>query len=189
MKTLTLFFFIIFTATLTATAQITKGNWLVGGSGSFSTSTATSENTDGTENTQKSIGSQINPNLGYFLSDKLAVGLDLSLSFSNPAGSDNSNWAIGLGPFLRYYFLPEDNQINLFSQASVRFNNGLSEINRDSKSTTLGLSAGGVVFFNNSVGLELSLNYEDRTFKRANNPDSKLNSLFLGLGFQIHLEK
>ena len=189
MKTLTLFFFIILAATLTSNAQITKGNWLVGGSGSFSTSTFTSENTDGSESKQKGTSLRISPNLGFFISDRFAVGLDLSLNFANSEGRDNSNWAIGLGPFVRYYFLPEDKLINIFSQTSIRFNNGLSEINKDSKSTTFGLSAGGVIFFNSSVGLELSLNYEDITVKRANSNNRNTDIFFVGLGFQIHLEK
>ena len=184
----TLFFFIALCLCLTLNAQLTKGNWLVGGTANFETSTSIVENNAGGESKSTSFGFQLLPNLGYFVADRFAVGLDVSVFFGNPEGSDNSNWSLGGGPFMRYYFLENDNLINIFGETYFTYSSGLNDIDND-KWTTLGFSSGGVLFFNSSVGLELSLNYVTISTKRDNGRDSTWNRFFLGIGFQIHLEK
>jgi hypothetical protein len=185
----TLFFFIVLSLSLTLNAQLTKGNWLVGGTANFETSTSIVENNAGSESKSTSIGFQLLPNLGYFIAKRFAVGLDISVFFGNPEGSNNSNWNLGGGPFIRYYFLENDNLINIFGETYFTYSSGFSDRNNNTKSTTLGFSSGGVLFFNSSVGLELSLNYVTSATERNNGRDSKWNRFFLGLGFQIHLEK
>ncbi|WP_324720029.1 hypothetical protein [Salinimicrobium sp. HB62] len=184
----TLFLLVILATSLTLNAQITERNWIVGGSGSFTSSTAISEDTSGREIQSKATGIALDPNIGYFLMDKFAVGLDMGIGFSNPPERNNSNWSLGIGPFVRYYFLKSENLINLFSEANFLYSTGLSKINGDRTSTRFGLSTGGVLFFNSSVGLELSLNYTDTTSKRDGLFDSEFKDFFVGLGFQIHLE-
>lgn len=185
----TLFFFLVLVTSLTLNAQITKGNWLVGGNGSFTSSTATSEDNSGNEIESKGTGLRLNPNIGYFLADKFSLGLDTSINFSNPQGNDNSNWTLGLGPFICYYFLESDKRVNLFSEANYIFSTGLSELNNDLKSSAFGFSVGGVLFFNSSVGLELSINYTNSTVRREGSSYSNSKNIFIGLGFQIHLKK
>lgn len=185
----TLFFFLVLTFSLTLNAQITKGNWMVGGDGSFTSSIATSEDSSGNEIESKGTGLRLNPNIGYFFADKFAFGLDTSINYSNPQGNNNSNWSLGLGPFVRYYFLENDKRINLFGEANYIFSTSLSEQNNDLKSSAIGFSLGSVLFFNSSVGLELSLNYTDSTVKRKGSANSNSKDIFVGLGFQIHLEK
>ena len=68
----TLFFFLVLATSLTLNAQITKGNWLVGGDASFNSTTV--NDSDGNE-TGKSNGIRIYPNIGHFFFDKFAVGL------------------------------------------------------------------------------------------------------------------
>lgn len=185
----TLFFFLILTISLTLNAQITKGNWLVGGNGSFYSSTTISEDSFGNEIESKGTSLRMNPNIGYFISDKFAAGLDLTISFANSEGANNSNWALGVGPFIRYYILEPDKLINFFGEANFSYSLGLSEINKGNYSTLYGLSAGSVLFFNSSVGLELSLNYADTTSRRDGSTDTSLKNFFIAIGFQIHLEK
>jgi len=185
----TLFFFLVLATSFSLNAQITKGNWLVGGNGSFSSSTATSEDNSGNKIESKATGLRLNPNIGYFLADKIAFGLDTSINFSNPQGNENSSWTLGLGPFIRYYFFDNDKIVNLFSEANYIFSSGISEQNNDLKSSAFGLSVGGVLFFNSSVGLELSLNYTDSKTRRDGSADANFNNLQIALGFQIHLKK
>ncbi|MBU2927630.1 outer membrane beta-barrel protein [Winogradskyella psychrotolerans] len=185
----TLFFFLVLTISLSLNAQITKGNWLVGGSGSFTSTTATSEDNLGNEFESIATALQLRPNIGYFLTDKFATGLNIGVNLSNSPGRDNSNWSMSVGPFARYYFLKPENRVNLFGEASFSYGNGLSEINKDRNTTSYGFSTGGVLFFNSSVGLEMSLNYTDSTSRSDGSSDTNFKNLFLGLGFQIHLEK
>lgn len=185
MKTL----FLVLVLSLNLNAQITKGNWLVGGNGSFGSSTATSKDNSGNEIESKATGLQLNPNIGYFLTNKFVAGFDLSVDFANSQGQNNSNWSIGLGPFVRYYFLDNDKRINIFGETNFIYGTGLSATNKDRNSTRFGFSAGSVLFFNSSVGLELSLNYTDTKSKSDRSSDTNFKNLFVGLGFQIHLEK
>ena len=185
----TFFFCIVFVCSLVVNAQITKGNWLVGGSGSFSISYSSFKDSSGNEIRTEGTGLQLRPNIGYFISDRFATGLRLNLGFSNSPGRNNSNWGAGLGPFVRYYFLDINNRINILSEANFSYGRGLSQINNDNSSTSFGFSSGVVLFFNSSVGLELLLNYTDSTSRRDGRNDSNSNLLFVSLGFQIHLEK
>jgi hypothetical protein len=57
-------------------AQITKGNFLVGGSGYFSKYKSTIVN-DNSGEAQKGVGLQIAPNIGYFVVDNFVTGLGL----------------------------------------------------------------------------------------------------------------
>ena len=185
----TLFFFLILATSLSTNAQITKGNWLVGGSGSFSSIIAESKNSMGEEIETHSSGLQINPNIGYFLADKFVAGLDLGINLANSQGPDNSNWSLGFGPFVRYYFLKPEKLINIFSEANFSYGFGLSEFNKDRNSTGYGLGAGSVLFFNSSVGLEFSVNYTDTVSRDNSDSDSNFKNFFVALGFQIHLEQ
>jgi len=110
----TLFFFLALTTSLALNAQITKGNWLVGGDATFNSSTV--HDKDGNE-TGKSSGIRIYPNIGHFFFDKFAVGLTPSF-FYGETKNGPSNIGYGIGPFARYYFLKSDNRINLFADAN-----------------------------------------------------------------------
>jgi hypothetical protein len=166
-------------------AQITKGNWMVGGSGSFTTTKSYFENNN-VETTQTVTGLNIDPNIGYFVFDKFAIGTAATFNFTNPKGRDNSTYGYGLRPFIRYYFLKPEKIINVFSQASYGFYEGRSQ-NGDfsSRSDQYEFKAGPAIFFNSSVALELTLNY----YAAKNSENDKYNYFSLGIGFQIHLEK
>ncbi|MFK5108799.1 hypothetical protein ACI394_30215, partial [Klebsiella pneumoniae] len=58
-------------------AQITKGNWLVGGSGSLR-SINTSNSSPGISTSSKRLDIIISPSIGYFIIDKFALGLRAS---------------------------------------------------------------------------------------------------------------
>jgi len=185
----TFFFFLLLTMSLSINAQITKGNWLVGGNGNFSSVTSTSFNSSGNETESKGSGMQIRPNIGYFLLNKFATGLGVNVNYVSSRGTNTTNWSIGASPFVRYYILKNDNRYNIFGEANFSYNTGLSKINNDSTSTSVGLSTGGVVFFNSSVGLELTFNYANGTSRRDGVKARESKQFFIGLGFQIHLKK
>jgi len=180
---------IVFIISLTVQSQITKGNWMVGGSGSYIHNTTDTE----VGNVKRSVLT-IMPNIGYFVKDKFVIGSTLSYNRSknyykdvqlNETNSYTKNYGIGL--FSRYYFLKSDKIINVFTQ--VYFEKVFSEHNiggvAKENGHNYGLKVGQVIFFNNSVGLEFSVDYEKR--KSSDNYNADL--IKVGLGFQIHLEK
>jgi hypothetical protein len=186
MKTTKLFFILTLFSFLTSNAQITKGNWMVGGTGNFSSYESTYKS-NGNEITNKGIGINISPKIGYFLADKFVIGTSLSIGYTKPKESDNS-FGYGIGPYARYYFLNVDRHVNFFTEVNYIFGETKSGDNK-SKSNGYGLKAGSVFFFNNSVGLEVSLDYNSSKLAPNNSDNSTYNNLQIGLGFQIHLEK
>ena len=184
MKTIKLFFIATILFTISANSQITNGNWMVGGSGNFTNYKSTFQSNN-TEITQTGSGLTISPNLGYFIADNVALGTIVSFSFSNPSGDNNNSHGYGISPFVRYYFRKSDKMINPFLQTSYSFNEGKSDSGGSNKSTGYTIKGGSAIFFNSSVALELSLNYDSSKF----NSDVKSNNFTVGIGFQIHLEK
>ena len=163
-------------------SQITKGNWMVGGNGLFSSQ---SENLRGTNVNGLNIG--LLPGIGYFFIDKFAGGARISFYYNKLQynGVASSSTQLGLGPFLRYYFLNPENRVNLFAETYYQYafisGSNLKSYNEN----TFRFSAGPVVYFNSSVGLEFTLNYE---LFNSNSTNTDAKTFFLGIGFQIHLE-
>lgn len=180
------FFISVLLLTLSSNAQITKGNWLVGGSGNISSYENKYIN-NGTEVSNKGLGINISPNIGYFFINKFVAGANISIGYTKPQGYENSS-SYGIGPFVRYYFLKEDKRINLLAQANYSFGATKSGINK-SQSNGYGFKAGPVIFFNSSVALEVTLDYNSSKLIPNNSSSSSYNNFQVGLGFQIHLEK
>src|SRR5215216_1991973 len=126
MKKFIILFLLLFFLT-ESYSQITKGNWLVGGSGTLSRQ---QEKLIGSE--VKSTTIQLSPDLGYFIFDKFSAGLTPAFGYIN-LKTDNyhsktTSWAVG--PFVRYYFLPAENRTNLFVGTAYQY---LSSSNGDSQ--------------------------------------------------------
>jgi len=159
-------------------AQTSKGNLLLGGTANIS-----SNSNEIIDSNTFNLG--INPNLGYFFIDDLAIGATVGFNYFN--GNNFSSTNIGIAPFIRYYFVSTDNH-GIFGFAGF----GISNINsktgtsKDSSSSTNGnLGVGYVIFLNSSVGLEISASYS--FYKMKDQPSSA--TIGLGLGFQIYFEK
>lgn len=170
-------------------SQITRSNWLVGGNFSYSKS-----DSKGDYFVRKGRYIDITANAGYFFLDKAASGLRFNalLSKVKSGRPDNSTTSveqtnIGIGPFLRYYFLPAENRINILSDAGVSFAKTSNNIvNNAEKSWTSSFGLGPVVFLNSCVGLEFLLVYNHYSSLKMNSTD---NTIQFKIGFQLHLEK
>lgn len=185
MKTHYLFLFIILITSTTVNAQITKGNWMVGGTFSYNKLENTSSNTI----VDKESILTIKPMVGYFLKDKFALGLRSEFYNSNATiiGSNrNSFFRLELGPYLRYYFFPVNNRLNLFSESAFLLS--LWKGNGSKWDSTNGflINVGPVVYLNSIVGLEFTLGYSSQFFRNNN---GSLNNIRTGIGLQIHLGK
>lgn len=134
----------------------------------------------------------LSPSIGYFILDKLAVGVRPTFSFIKgkySAGTISTNvqryW---IGPFGRYYFLNLEKQFNIVTDMSYQvgiFNAGGQKGNL----STFSALAGPVLYFNSSVGLEflLGYSYNKEDVERATKEIKK--GIQISVGFQIHLEK
>ena len=167
-----IFTIVIAAASFAANAQTAQGNWLVGGSASFSSDKA------GTEGAESVSTFRIAPSAGYFFMDDLAAGAQVS--FENES-KDHS--AFFFKPFVRYYFLPIGDNAKLLAQGAFGFGSYKPEGGDSQSSTQWDISAGPAFFLNQHVALEALLSYGQTKLKDI--PASK--SFGVNVGFQIHL--
>lgn len=186
MKKLALIFLITF-FTIITNAQITKGNWLVGGNAGFnySKNESVNKNPSGTTtnyNLEGIYNISIEPNVGYFIFNNLAIGSKFFYgnAFYEGQKLSSENMRVGFGPFVRYYFMKSDKDYNVFLEPSFsRF-----IYNQQSNSNAYGLKSGFVFFLNNSVGVEATVNYS-----KATSLQYESTGILFGFGLQIHLKK
>ena len=199
----TIFFLLL---SFSAKSQLNKGTWLVGGSGGFSSgketfvNNSTNTSISNTNSTNTNIG--ISTNIGYFIIDKLAVGLSpyYGLAKSSTYLQDGTPEATSntvhyeIGPFVKYYFLDSEKPFNFFVETSYQLgiirdgyflgNPAQGSVNNFS------ISCGPVIYFNSSVGLEFAVGYDrykESVFSIG--PNYITTSLQISIGFQIHLTK
>ena len=177
----------------TAKAQLTKSNWLVGGSGSFS---YTNDNSSISANL-KSNSLTVSPNIGYFLIDKFSTGARISISTSKanyPAGPGYQNYFArntfySFGPFARYYLLNSENSYNILVATYYMHQlrkSSVSNVVSNQSANTYGFNVGPVIYFNSSVGIEFTIGYSSLKYSGF---DGRNNTVSANIGFQIHLEK
>lgn len=193
-----IFLFVALLSVNTAIGQLTKGSWLVGGSGAFNSNDHS--NDYGTPSYKETIA-QLQPNIGYFFIDRLAGGLKLSMSLRRTKMAEEfynlqKNNSYGFGPFVRYYILNGESRFNFLVEGSyqyqiergghVRSDNSEPRPVRMGQYTknVFGVAGGPVIYFNRSIGLELLAGYNFTGYT-----GNKNSELWFGIGLQIHLEK
>lgn len=172
-------FLLLLATSISLNAQISKGNWLVGGDVSFSYSKSKPDSSVESE----TFEIDFSPNIGYFFMNQLAVGsqLDFFVSrYKSDTGSSNFE-TLFISPFIKYYFQDDEKIFNPFIESSYRFSL-LDENNLKQFSAKGGLA----IFVNESVAYEVFLNYLNST---TSNQYAGNHTLLLGFGIQIHLKK
>lgn len=134
MKTVTFILFSILSSSVYS--QISKGQWIVGGTADFSHSHA-SGTTNMVSSDDKLTSFESSPGIGYFFMDQLCAGIRIGIISSETRhvidGRSNpllSNYystkskitALAFSPFVRYYLLAESRKFNVFADASYAYN-------------------------------------------------------------------
>ncbi len=123
----------------TASAQtVGKGAWMIGGSAGFNI-----QSIEDVEDSQTTIF--LDPTIGYFIADDLAIGLHLGFSSTSFGGESTSNF--GLGPFVRYYVVDP-----IFVQAFVDL-----DLSDDGGDPVFGAAVGYSWFLNDGLAIEPAL--------------------------------
>ena len=186
------YLFILFC--LAANSQITKGYWLIGGSGKFDS--YNQKTILGTLNTEWNYTNiDISPSVGYFVKDRLAFGV--RSTFSSIKGADvrggirQDEYTFWIGPFSRYYFFKPGKQVNILTDISYQI--GTSNVYYDkNKLEKFSAMVGPAMYLNNSVGLEFLLGYNSSLEKFAGGGMGEKYSrkgFQVEVGLQIHLKK
>jgi outer membrane protein len=200
MKNVFTLLFLLASVTLFSQVEkpITKGNFLIGGGASGNYNCNKSEN-----DTLRHISVGINPSIGYFIIDGLAVGLSISPSYSSNLGKNKqTSFFCGFGPYLKYYtssgffvgatfyYSTEIQNSNYFNSITDKF-----ESNKNN-SHGLGFTpeVGYAYFINSKIAIETSLNYNyyfssysavyssEITDIKGNNTS---DNIYFSLGFQM----
>jgi len=162
---------------------IKKNNWMVGGRAMWSSQ---SQDIDPYEIKRSSFG--ISPDVGYFFMDKFAGGLRFDVDYDKTEINNNETKQTDLvvSPWLRYYFLQPEKDLNIFAQG--KYGIGSSKTNdNDAESISKWALEGGLAYFCNPlVALEFTLGYRSTKYEEDDNPAT---SIFFSVGFQIHLNR
>mgnify|MGYP003393153091 FL=1 len=178
MKNLTLFIYSFLFFYLTSNAQIDKGFWIQGGNVALvfdnSKITSSSSNYD-----TKEYYLVINPNVGYFIIDRLAIGTSLNIELHYFPVEDYSSYGIDIGPFIRYYYLNHNKPYNFFSQIGYNYGIGLDEkFEKWVDVNKITINNGFSYFLNESVAIEASINYHHRKFEETNSDFKSISNNF-----------
>lgn len=173
-----LFFATVLTVSvIAASAQINQGQWLVGGSANFTSSK---------QGDSKWTDITFSPNAGYFFINNFAGGLRLNVASEKESGSDAST-LFTAAPFVRYYFLPSAQKVNIFADAQYGFGSG-KQGGESASINEYQIAAGPAVFLSPNTALEFTVFYESMGGKYFEGLGSdRQNSFGVNIGFQIHL--
>ncbi len=198
-------------------AQTESGNFLIGSSLGFSTSSSTVKVTSGESTTtgQGTEAQQFNiaPKVGYFIQENLAVGIGIDYTLNRvkePENvlDENTDFNISydsdllFGPFGRAY-LPIGDDKAFFLETSIGFGSSRNEIDieGDNQVTTnnvlaLGFGPGFTIFSGDNFGIEALVKYNwarsnsSINFQGINNETTnKTNALDFSVGFQYYFAR
>lgn len=186
---------VIFTyLTFAAYGQTDKGKLLIGGGSTldFSSLNSTWKTDDDEGDAGKMTELEFSPQIGYFVIDNLAVGVELPITYSSETDEDDykySTTAIALAPFVRYYFGTTNIKPYLHGSAGY----GTMKMKEDppggaSDDEFVGMfiySLGGGlgIFLNEKVSLDIGLGYVSASAKPEEDYD--VNFRVIGSGFGI----
>lgn len=143
-----------------AKAQVQKGNFLVGGTLGYK---STSEKVDGSDNKETTSDFTISPKAGYALSDKWMVGVFVEGAFGatkeevGEAEAKTKSTFILPGVFVRNYCQIGDSKVYFTSEANVGYGFGNNKIGDEKTDKTTGFRAQVMPGISYLVGKHLML--------------------------------
>lgn len=174
-------------STLFSQSAIKKGNYTLSGSVSYSYSKNTIDN-ESSDYTLKAYNFGFSPAFGFFISDNLLVGGNISFNynelnsistyrniFGTPVTLENKSIRrhFALGPEIRYYFT----SLSFFPFLEIAYNYS-KELATDQYGHIFNFTGGINYFISNSVALEPFIGYSIGKYK---NPDQDLNTFSIGI--------
>jgi outer membrane protein len=160
---------------------------------------------DGNGEDGKTSNLEFSPQLGFFVIDNLALGIELPINYSSEKNENDNKFhstSVAFAPFIRYYF--GTNNIKPYLHSGIGFgyqkmgydlNASYSDYNmnpsQDFKSTISLYEFGGglAIFLNEKTSLDIEIGYASGSIKpkkdNNNNYRSITSGIGLGIGFAI----
>lgn len=168
-----------------ASAQLNQGQWMIGGTSTVNFNSNKTEDAD--DDSRVSTFTAI-PDVGYFFINNLAGGLRIIFNSVKVKGEDEATVYLLAAPFVRYYFLPGAQNVNVFADASF----GYGTAGQDDKESinSWSIAAGPAIFINERAALEFTLFYYSEGgdwHKDVMGTVRRDNTLGVNVGFRLHL--
>lgn len=181
---------------ISAQGQLTKKNWLIGGSGNLYTYNE-DYTTPSTTITGKYTSIDLSASVGYFFLNKFSAGIRpyfSSFKGKSSGGGQTNYYRFAIGPFARYYFLNEQKQFNLLADVGYQLgiNKDMGGMAQKGKFNIFSIMAGIEIFFNSTAGIEILVGYSEKATSIENSNDEFNNEqrgFQTSIGFTLHLEK
>ena len=179
--------------------QTEKGNVLIGGEAKLN---FTFQQID---DTGKNTYGEFSPQMGVFVADGLALGVELPISYSNSkreasigvVGFNSSSTLFAVTPFLRYYF--GKSHIRPYLHGKAGLGSSKTEITFESFSTHVVIPpvylasrrflyeiGGGLgIFLNDKISLDFGVGFASQSIIPDDDTNSNNSSITSGLGFGI----
>ena len=179
--------------------QTEKGNVLLGGENILDFTSRKDDDND------KRTYADLSPQIGFFVVDGLAVGVELPMSYSSRKsedGSSNTSTSLAVSPFLRYYF--GTSHIKPYLHGEAGFGSGKTKITWSpglggtpppvdlaSRMFLYEIGGGLGIFLNDKVSLDFGVRYTSQSSSPSTGTDSNnkgiTNELGLGIGIVLAL--
>ena len=160
---------------------IQKGDFLGGGKGKLSFSSQ-----DYFGEKYKETNFMLRPNLGYFVMDQWALGLNLNFE-STKIKLDNTEIGksneFGAGLWTRYYILPETKRTNFFGEAGYNIGGYKDDDQERINYNSYNLGFSMAHFMNAHIAFELGFDFSSKKYE---DEDERINRFGLCAGFQMH---
>jgi len=168
---------VLFLSSTIVFGQLEKGNIFIQGSSSigFSSEKYSYTHAGTTTESSKSTHFGFGPKVGYFVIDNLPVGLAINVntnktkSIGSSNESSSSNFTIG--PFARYYFLPQD-KLKPMAEISAGFGSSKDKSTYSSYTSEskygifeFSIGAGASYFVTDHVAFDLLIDYHSSKYK------------------------
>ena len=186
--------FVLCVIIIPASAQFEEGKFLVGGAFGLDFKKLVDKGNGQTTEIYRSRSLTFDPDFGYFVANRFAIGGGLSISNTRleyrNSGDVSTREDLTFSPLLRYY-LPN----KIFFQLRIPLGGAVTTVETDggtnrrtSAVTGLALAGGYAIMLNSNVALEPMLQYSSVAYRDRDNSDRNVeNSLSLRMGFQVYL--
>ncbi|MGB0255156.1 MAG: outer membrane protein [Flavobacteriaceae bacterium] len=181
-----------------AFAQTEKGKFLVGASTLLNTGVIEHSRVRDKVTTlsERITHFSLTPHAGYFIKDNLALGAELSVSFSNTKDYDYNvelrESTIAFSPFVRYYFGTKKVRPLVHVSGGIgsykdNYIASSPEYNYESTSTLFcySIGAGAGVFLTDRISIDLELGYGGISSKINDDVRGRQNAFGLNAGFSF----
>lgn len=146
---------------------------------------------DDHESEQKSTVFNVSASSGYFFTDELLIGAELSYLYGKVKDEDDALTSVTFGPLVRYY-IPVVGILKPFAQAGANIGQ-ISYGDSDAMKTNLSefqIGVGGAIFLGEMTSLDLFLGY-DYLVSKPKETDYRdkqtINTVGLGIGLSVFL--